>query len=114
MWCCFNDSLTKQAKAKVLSYCNNYKINNNGVYKIVAPLLYKTIMRLATLDSNAMDHQLWANLRKLTSYAIQENGNIDKIHTHFDHNFTQLKATTSTSLSLMPILQSQMQNSTLT
>ncbi len=31
MWRCINNSLTKQAKAKVLSYCNNYKIDNNGV-----------------------------------------------------------------------------------
>ncbi len=92
MWRCINDSITKQAKAKVLSYRDDYEINNNGVKKIAAPLLYKTIMRLATLDSNATNRQLRANLRKLTSYAISENGNTDKIHTYFDQNFTQLKA----------------------
>ncbi len=92
MWRCINNSLTKQAKAKVLSYCNDYEINNNRVKKIAAPLLYKTIMHLAALDSNATDCQLCANLRELTSYAIRENGNIDKIYTYFDQNFTQLKA----------------------
>ncbi|KAL7461530.1 hypothetical protein ACHAXS_001949 [Conticribra weissflogii] len=73
MWRCINNSLTKQAKAKVLSYRNDCEINNNGVKKIAAPLLYKTIMHLATLDSNATNHQLCANLRELTSYAICEN-----------------------------------------
>ncbi len=53
MWHCTNNSLTKQAKAKVLSYCKDYKIYNNGNKKIAAPLLYKTVMGLATLDSNA-------------------------------------------------------------
>ncbi len=92
MWRCINDSLTEQAKAKVLSYREDYEIDDNGTKKIAAPLLYKTVMRLATLDSNATDRQLRTNLRELTSYAIRENGNIDKIHTYFDQNYTQLRA----------------------
>lgn len=44
------------------------------------------------MDSNATDQQLCTNLCELTSHAIKEQGNIDKIHTCFDQNLTQLKA----------------------
>jgi hypothetical protein len=64
----------------------------NGESKRVALLMYKTIMRLATLDGKATVAALRANLRELTLHAIKEDGNIDKIHTYFNHNFAQLKA----------------------
>ncbi len=40
MWRCTNDSLTEQAKAKVLSYRDDYEINDNGIKKIATPLLH--------------------------------------------------------------------------
>ena len=64
----------------------------NGQPKIVAPLMYKTMMRLATLDGNAMVTALRFNLCKLTQYAIKHNRNIDEIHMYFNQNFARLKA----------------------
>ena len=51
----------------------------NKETKVVAPLIYKVIMRLATLDENATVTALHANLHELTQYAIIENGNSDNI-----------------------------------
>ena len=64
----------------------------NGQPKIVAPLMYKTMTRLATLDGNATVTALRTNLCELTQYAIKHNGNIEEIHTYFDQNFAQLRA----------------------
>ncbi len=49
-------------------------------------------MHLATFNSNTTNLKLHANLCELNSYVIRENGNINKTHTYFDENFTQLKA----------------------
>jgi hypothetical protein len=46
---------------------------------------------LATLDGKATVTTLQANLFELTQYAIKENGNIDRIHTYFNHTYAQLK-----------------------
>jgi len=92
MWCCLYNSLTKEAKATLLTYKKDYEILVNGESKVVAPLMYKTIMRLATLDGNATITALRANLRELTQYAIKQNGNIDEIHTYFNQNYAQLRA----------------------
>ena len=64
----------------------------NGKIKVVAPLMYKLIMRLVTLDENATATALQANLCELNNYSIKENGNIDNIHTYFNLNYAQLKA----------------------
>jgi hypothetical protein len=92
MWRCLYNSLTEEAKATLLTYRQDYELMVNGSTKVVAPLMYKTIMRLATLDGKATVTALRANLRELTHYAVRENGNIDKIHTYFNHNYAQLKA----------------------
>ena len=92
MWRCLYNSLTKEAKAMLLTYRKDYEIIINGEPKVVARLMYKTIMRLVTLDGNATVTALRANLRKLTQYARKHNGNIDVIHTYFNQNYTQLKA----------------------
>ena len=92
MWRCLYNSLTEEAKATLLTYRKDYEILVNGESKVAAPLMYKTIMRLATLDGNATVTALRANLRELTQYAIKQNGNIDEIHTYFDVNYSQLKA----------------------
>ncbi len=54
MWHCLYNSLTKEAKVTLLTYCKDYEILINGEPKIVAPLMYKTIMRLATLYSKEL------------------------------------------------------------
>jgi hypothetical protein len=92
MWRCLYSSLTEEAKATLLTYKKDYEVMVNGQPKIVAPLMYKTMMRLATLDGNATVTALRTNLRELTQYAIKHNGNIDEIHTYFNQNFAQLKA----------------------
>jgi hypothetical protein len=63
----------------------------NGQPKIVAPLMYKTMMRQATLDGNATVTALRTNLHELTQYAIKHNGNIEEIHMYFNQNIAQLK-----------------------
>ena len=64
----------------------DYVILLNGEPKVVATVVYKTIIRLATLDGNATVTALRANLREL------QNGNINEIHTYFNQNYVQLKA----------------------
>jgi hypothetical protein len=56
------------------------------------PLMYKTIMRLATIDSIATTKTLHANLKNLPSYAASVNGNVDLINSYFDTNYTQILA----------------------
>ncbi len=63
-----------------------------GEPKVAAPHMYKTIMRLATLNANATITALQTHLRELTQYAIKQNRNIDVIHSYFNHNYAQLKA----------------------
>ncbi len=57
---------------------------------MTVPLLYKTIMHPATLNYKSNALELRENLHELTNYAVCENDNIDKIHTYFDQNYTQL------------------------
>jgi hypothetical protein len=92
MWCCLYNSLTEEAKATLLTYQKDDKITVNGEPKVVAPLMYKTIMRLATLDGNATLTALRTNLCELTQYAIKHNGNINEIYTYFNQNYAQPKA----------------------
>ena len=54
--------------------------------------MYKTIMRLTTLDGNATITALRTNLYKLIQYAIKQNGKTDEIHTYFNQNYVKLKA----------------------
>jgi hypothetical protein len=68
--------------------------------------MYKTMMRLATLDGNATVTALRSNLRELTQYAIKHNGNIDEIHMYFNQNFAQLKARGQSVDDVHTILQS--------
>ena len=55
-------------------------------------MMFKIIMRLATIDSVATTEALRANLRELPSYAASVSGDINKIHQHFDENYSQLIA----------------------
>ncbi len=81
-------SLTADAQAPLLTYCKEYTFK--GVK--YAPLMYKVIMRLATIDTVATTQTLQDNLQNLGVFAATVNGDINKIHGEFDKNFSQLIA----------------------
>jgi len=83
-----NKLLTASAKASLLTYRNEYTFD--GVE--YAPLMYKIIMCLATIDSVATTQTLQDNLMNLGVFAVTIRGNIDKINAEFDTNFSQLLA----------------------
>jgi predicted glycosyltransferase len=56
------NSLTVEAKVTLLTYCKDNKVLVNGEFKVVASLMYNTIMPLATLDKNATLMALRTNL----------------------------------------------------
>jgi hypothetical protein len=86
---CLNKSLTASAKTSLLTYRNEYTFE--GVE--FAPLMYKIIMRLATIGSIATTTQtLRDNLQNLGLFAVTVKGDIDKINTEFDTNYSQLLA----------------------
>jgi hypothetical protein len=77
-----------EAKVRLLIYQNDYTFN--GVE--YAPLMYKVIMRLATIDSIATTQTLRNNLQNLGFFAAMVNGDIDKINSEFDQNYSQIIA----------------------
>jgi hypothetical protein len=85
MCTCLRKSLTASAQAKLLAICSEFRFN--GVE--YAPLMYKIIMRLTTMDSFATTQSLCENLQVLTMYAATVKGNIDKIHEEFNKNYSQ-------------------------
>ncbi len=72
---CLNKLLTASARASLLTYRNEYTFN--GVE--YAPLMYKIIMRLPTIDSVATTQTLRDNLQNLGVFAVTVKGDIDKI-----------------------------------
>jgi hypothetical protein len=77
-----------EAKVRLLTYRNNYTLD--GVE--YAPLMYKVIMRLATIDSIATTQTLRDNLQNLGVFAAMVSGDIDKINSEFDQNYSQIIA----------------------
>jgi hypothetical protein len=61
-----------------------------------APLLYKIIMILTTINSVATKQTLQENLQNLGVFAATVNGDINKIHGKFDRNHLQLLACSAT------------------
>jgi hypothetical protein len=49
-------------------------------------------MRLATIDLIATTQTLWDNLQNLGVFAATVNGNIDKINSEFNQNYSQIIA----------------------
>ena len=76
------------AKVQLLTYCNEY-IFDDAEY---TPLMYKVIMRLATIDSVSTTQTLQDNLQNLSVFAANVSGDIDKINTEFDTNYSQILA----------------------
>jgi hypothetical protein len=85
---CLGKSLTAEAQARLLTYHNEYTFD--GVE--YAPLMYKIIMRLATINTVATLQVLRDNLNNLGVFAATVNGNIKKINVKFYQNYAQLLA----------------------
>jgi hypothetical protein len=85
---CLAKLLMADAQARLLTYRNKYTFD--GVK--YAPLMYKIIMRLATIGSVATAQMLRDNLQSLGTYAATVSGNINKVHNEFDKNYSQLIA----------------------
>jgi hypothetical protein len=85
---CLAKLLMADAQARLLIYWNEYTFD--GVE--YAPLMYKIIMHLATIDSVATTQTLRDNLQSLGVYAATVSGDIDKVHNKFDKNYSQLIA----------------------
>ncbi len=86
MYACLSKTLTAKAKAKLLAHRSDFTFD--GVE--YAPLMYKVIMRLATMDSVATTQSLRDNLQNLGTYAATVKGGVDKIHAEFDKNHSQI------------------------
>jgi hypothetical protein len=89
---CLKKSLTVASLVRLEPYQSQYLFN--GVE--YGPLMYKIIMRLATIDSVAMTEALRANLNNLPIYAASMNGDINLIKSYFNVNYSQILARVST------------------
>ena len=85
---CLANLLLLAAKVCLLTYRNEYTFDCIE-YALV---MYKVIMRLATIDSIATTQTLRDNLQNLTVFAATVSGDIDKINTEFDSNYSQILA----------------------
>jgi hypothetical protein len=81
-----------EAKVRLLTYRKDYTFK--GVE--YAPLMYKVIMRLATIDSIATTQTLQDNQQNLGVFAATVCDNIDKINSEFDQNYSQIVARRAT------------------
>ncbi len=86
MCTCLSKTLTADAKTKLLAHRSNFTFD--GVE--YAPVMYKVIMCLATVDSVATTQLLRDNLQNLGTFAATVKGDVDKIHAEFDKNYSQL------------------------
>jgi hypothetical protein len=85
---CLENLLSLAAKVCLLTYRNEYTFD--GVE--YAPVMYKVIMHLATIDFIATTQTLQDNLQNLMVFAVTVSGDIDKINTEFDSNYSQILA----------------------
>ena len=81
---CLSKSLSLTAKVQLLTYRNEYTFD--GVED--APAMYKVIMHLATINSVATTQTLRENLHNLSVFAAAVSGDIDKINTELDTNYS--------------------------
>jgi hypothetical protein len=88
MGICLLKLLTAESQAHLLTYCKDYLINEVKC----APLMYKVIMWLAMINSVATTQALRDNLHALGTFASTVSGNIDKMNSEFDKNYSQIIA----------------------
>jgi hypothetical protein len=85
---CLSQSLTANPTARLLIVRHKYTFDGAEY----APLMLKTIMGLATIDSVATTQSLRDNLHALGTFSATVNRDITKIHKEFDSNYQQLLA----------------------
>jgi hypothetical protein len=85
---CLAKSLTADTQARLLTYRNEYMFD--GVK--YTPLMYKIIMRLASINSVTTTQTLCNNLQSLEIYAATVSCDINKVHSKFNKNYLQLIA----------------------
>jgi hypothetical protein len=85
---CLAKSLTADVQARLLPYRNKFTFD--GVK--YAPLMYKIIMRLATINSVATTQTLCNNLQSIGTFAATVSSDINKVHSKFNKNYSQLIA----------------------
>ncbi len=85
---CIMATLTDEARARLQPYASEYTRHNI----VVGPLLFKTVMRLATIDSVATEESLCAKLRELHLLTSSLKYELPKIHALFHQYYTQLIA----------------------
>jgi hypothetical protein len=85
---CLKNSLTSATLAHLEPYQAQYTFD--GIE--YAPLMYKIIMRLATINSIATTETLRKNLDSLPIFATSVNSDVDMINSYFDANYSQILA----------------------
>ena len=85
-------SLTPNAVVTVHTHRTDYTMAHGNVEVVAAPLLYKVIMRCATMDSKATSSALRANLKRCPQVILELDSNITKFHEYVDLNLIQLQA----------------------
>jgi hypothetical protein len=89
---CLAMLLTADTQARLLTYRNKYTFD--GVE--YAPLMHKIIIRLATINSVATTQTLRDIPQSLGMYAATVSGDIDKVHSELNKNYSQLIARVAT------------------
>ena len=85
---CIMATLTEDSRARLQPYATEY--TRHGT--IVGPLLFKVLMRLATIDSAATTESLRAKLRELYMLASSLNYDLPKLHSMYHQYYSQLVA----------------------
>ena len=83
---CLKNLLTASVTAHLEPYTAQYTFDGMEY----APLKFKIMMWLATIDSIATTEALCANLTNLPHFVTTVNGDIDQINSYFDLNYTQI------------------------
>jgi hypothetical protein len=85
---CLSKSLTAATQSRLLICHNKYTFDEVEC----APLMYKVIMRLATINTVTTTQALRDNLQDLGTFSATVNGDMAKIHGEFNNNYSQLIA----------------------
>ena len=86
---CIINSLTADALTRLIpEYPQFEEVPSSGLFN--APMLFKTIMKLATVDSKATSTFLREIIHNLDAYMAVCNSDIDQLHLHFTTCMNQL------------------------
>lgn len=85
---CIHNSLTPKCQLQLIQYESEYTVAGS----VCAPLLFKVLMRIATMDSVATIKALKAELLGLDAYAILVKGDVEQILAKFVELTNRLRA----------------------